>query len=149
MIAHFLALGDLISAQIAAKMPAAFRAVVDAADLAGVKDSLQLAPACHIVFLGAKPGVKLPRANLVAWDQRWLTVVVTRSAQGAKAGTGARALAGELLSQLLSPGVLSGWTPDVGVQPLEPIDPPAPPLLTQAGTLYVPVAWRARVTAWG
>lgn len=150
MLTHFLALGDLIKAQIEAEMPAAFRLVADAADLKGVKDSLQIAPACHIVFAGAKPGTALPRANLVAWDQTWLTVVVTRSAKDAKSGAGARALAGPLLSALLTPRLLAGWKPfaDESVQPLEPIAPPVPPLLTDAGTLYVPVAWKARVAAW-
>lgn len=148
MIAHFLALGDLIKAQIEAAMPLAFRLVADAADLKGIKDSLQVTPACHIVFAGARPGVSLPRANLVAWDQTWLTVVVTRSARDAKSGAGARSLAGPLLSNLLSPGVLSGWTPGAGVEPLEPIAPPAPPLVTDAGTLYVPASWKVRVTAW-
>lgn len=148
MLAHFLSLGDLIKTQIEAGMPDAFRLVADAADLKGVKDSMQIAPACHIVFAGAKPGASLPNANRVAWDQTWLTVVVTRSAKDAKSGAGARALAGPLLSQLLSPGVLSGWRADQSVLPLEPVAPPAPPLLTDAGTLYVPVAWKARVMAW-
>lgn len=148
MIAHFLALGDLIAEQIKVKMPNAFRLVADAADLKGVKDSTQIAPACHIVFAGAKPGAALPRANLVAWDQTWLTVVVTRSAKDPKSGAGARALAGPLLSQLLAPGVLSGWVPDQSVMALDPVASPAPPLLTDAGTLYIPVAWKARVMAW-
>ncbi len=150
MLTHFLALGDLIKTQIEAKMPGAFRLVADAADLKGVRDSTQLAPACHIIFAGAKPGASLPRSRAVAWDQTWLTVVVTRSAKDPKSGAGARADAGLLLSALLAPGVLAGWQPlsDESIQPLEPVAPPAPPLLTDAGTLYVPVAWKARVAAW-
>lgn len=150
MLAHFLQLGDLIKQQIEAKMPNQFRLVADAADLKGVKDSTQVAPACHVIFAGAKPGASLPRAQAVAWDQTWLTVVVTRSAQDPKSGAGARAKSGPLLSALLAPGVLAGWKPfaDDSVLPLEPAAPPAPPLLTDAGTLYVPVAWKARVSAW-
>jgi hypothetical protein len=148
MLAHFLSLEDLIKAQIEAKLPGIFRLVASAADLKGVKDSLQVTPACHVILAGLRPGVSLPRASAVAWDQTWLTVVVTRSAKDPKGGTGARETAGPLLSQLLSPGVLANWQPDPGVQPLEPIAPPAPPLVTDAGTVYVPLAWRARVFAW-
>lgn len=148
MLTHFLALGDLIAEQIKAEMPNAFRLVADAADLKGVKDSTQVAPACHIIFFGAKPGAQLKQSSKVAWDQTWLTVVVTRSAKDPKSGAGARALAGALLSSLLP--ALSGWKPfqDESVLPLEPAQAPAPPLLTDAGTLYVPIAWRARVAAW-
>ncbi len=148
MLTHFLSAGDLISAQIQAKLPAQFSKVAHAADLAGVKDSLQVTPACHVLLQNIKLASQIRMGDAEAWIQEWLTVVVTRSAQDAKTGAGAMALAGPLIGALLTPGVLAGWVMTEGVMPLEAINPPAP-LLTQAGTLYVPLAWRVTITNWG
>lgn len=145
MLAHFLALGDLIKTRIGDQMPNEFKSIAHAADLKGVKDSLQPAPALHVLFMGTNTGPALPRAAKVAWDQEWLTVVVTRSMKEAKSGAGAMELSGPLCGGLLA--ALTGWTPCDGVQPLEPIAPGVPPLVTTAGTLYVPLRWRARITS--
>lgn len=150
MLAHFLALGDLMIDQIGVALPGTFSLVAHAADLAGVKDSTQITPAVHIVYLGAKPGAQLrsdsplPPPAAVAWDQDWLTVVVVRSAKDPKQLTGAMTAAGPLVGQLLR--TLAGWKATDGVMPLESVPAGVPPLPSAAGTLYVPLRWRARVT---
>lgn len=147
MLSHFLAPGDLIIAQIQAALPGKFALVKHAADLAGVKDSLQVTPACHVLLQRMTLAAQLRQGDAVSWGQEWLTVVVTRSAKEAKTGAGAMALAGPLVGALLRPGVLAGWRMTEGVAPLEPLAPP-PPLLSTAGTLYVPLAWRVTVSDW-
>ncbi len=141
-LAHWLAFGDLLEEKIKADVPG-FTKVADAADLAGVKNSAQVVPACYVVYAGHVPGPMLRGSKHVSWDQTWLTVVVTRSAQEAKSGGGARRLAGPFCGALIK--AISGWTAADYVQPAEPIAPPAKPLLITAGTLYVPLAWRVRI----
>jgi hypothetical protein len=137
---HFLSVGDRLIDRI--ETLDRFRKVAHAADLTGVKDSLQLTPACHIVPAGFTLAAQLPRGTKQAWTQRWLTVVVTRSARQAKSGAGAMTLAGPLVSALLAPGFLAGWEPGAGCQPLEAASPPQPSVvLSDAGALYVALEW--------
>ena len=149
MLANFLALGDLVIERVKTELPSDFQLVAHAADLAGVKDSAQITPACHIVYLGARIGTQLqaaapPPAGKVAWDQDWMTVVVVRSAKDPKRLTGAMEVAGPLCGRLVT--TLTGWKADDGVMPLQAEPPGVPPLPSAAGTLYVPLRWRARIT---
>lgn len=146
MLAHFLALGDLIIGRVNAAMPSQFRLVAHAADLAGVKDSAQVTPGCHVLYVGSQPGAELRYSSAVVWQQDWLTVVVVRSAVLPKQLTGAVAQAGPLIGGLVRS--LAGWQPADGVEPLMPVAPGVAPLITEVGTLYIPLRWRALIKQW-
>lgn len=151
MLAHFLAVGDLIEQKIKSDLPDAFKLVAHAADLAGVQDSAQVHPACHIVYLGHRAGPmirserppSMRKKMPMVWEQDWMTVIVVRSSKDAKQLTGAMAIAGPLAGQLAN--LLADWKPTEGVEPLEPVAPGVPPLPSSAGTLYFPLRWRVAV----
>lgn len=95
-------------------------------------------PALGVVWGGYKVLESGPQALAARVAERWLTVVVVGSAQDARSGHAARALAQALVSQVLQ--ALSGAQPWPEAAPLALDDAPREGVLAQR--LFVPLAWR-------
>lgn len=112
--------------------------VFRAADLSGVAQASQAAPAVHVVPDGFD--IREER-GLVEISERWLTVIVVRNVRSAKSGEDARQDAGPILDAAFA--ALLGWIPVETVKPLLPSTPPRP--VFNAGMGYFPLAWQVRL----
>lgn len=135
-----LHLEPTIVERLKAVLPKAVR-VMSAADLAGVQQATQLAPAVHVMYQGYR--VKKTEANdLVSLvEQTWLTVIVVRNARDQKAGADARIDAGPIA--LAVHQALAGWLPEGACSNLRLAD--APNAGFDAGLFYMPLAWKTTV----
>ena len=123
------------------------RAVLSAADLAGVAESKQPTPALHVLYGGYTPGEQLKgsQGRVQASHQRWVVVVAVRNLRTPHTGEDARGEAGPLLSAVLE--ALQGWRPSAEHTPLELAAGPAPGFSKGYG--YFPLAFATRVVTRG
>ncbi len=135
-----LHLEPTIVERLRAKLPKAVR-VMSAADLAGMQQATQFAPAVHVIYQGYR--VRSVKANgLVSLvEQTWITVIVTRNARDQKAGTAARIDAGPVSLDVYQ--ALAGWLPDGACDVMTLAE--APNAGFDAGLFYMPLAWRTMV----
>lgn len=140
----FAAVEAALIARLKAKVqtPGLVRAVLSAADLAGVKEQSQTTPALHVVLLHFKVADSTSDGVTALVVQTWLIVAAVHNAvsgRGAGAATArAREDAGALLDAI-APALL-GWRPLVGgCGPLRMVDPPQPNV--GDGYAYYPMAF--------
>ena len=130
----------LLIARIEDQVPD-LRAVLSAADLAGVKAASQVTPAVHVLYGGddvpTREGDRGWTGKPQKILQRWMAVVAVRNARTQRTGAAAREDAGPLLSQLI--GALAGFQLDPALGPLKRI--PAPQPAYDAGFAYFPTLW--------
>lgn len=136
--ADFAALEDaivaLLQAAVAGMRPAV--SVLTAADLAGVSERAQLAPALHVIDNGfvPQPGAR-PHAVVLAHE--FYVVAVARNAADQRGGRAARAAAGPLAACAMA-ALLSETLPGA-TTPLALTRAPAP--AWRGGVYYLPTAW--------
>jgi len=137
MITDYLSAGDLIIARLKAQIPNV--AVLSARDLNGVKEFSQPAPAVQVLYAGDQviPGDLSDDAIATVVEQRWLLVVVTRSAKDTRGGTGAREEAGPLVTEVIQ--AVQGYSLGTGFSDLRRLNGPAPSF--GPGVLYVPLMY--------
>lgn len=114
------------------------RAVLTAADLAGVAAASQVTPAVHVIFGGYRVSGQREDGRSARIEQDWLTVAVARNvSQGAEAAAVLRDDAGALIDELLP--ALMGWKPSPGLRELKLTS--APRAAYQDGCMYLPIGW--------
>lgn len=137
----FTAVEAALIARLKAKVqtPGLVRAVLSAADLAGVKEQSQVTPALHVVLHRFSVADSTATSALIA--QTWLVVAaVKNSVSGRGAGAAAaraRVDAGMLLDAIVP--ALLGWRPVTDCSALKIVDPPAP--AGGEGFAYYPLAF--------
>lgn len=117
------------------------RAVLSAADLAGVTAAQQLTPAVHVLYMGDQvptgEGDRGWTGRPQKIIQQWMAVVAVRNARTQRTGAAAREDAGPLLSQLIA--ALAGFQLADELQPLKRIAAPKPAY--DASWAYFPTQW--------
>jgi hypothetical protein len=140
---HYLALGDLIEARLAALRPRWPQlAILPARDLAGVRESEQRLPAVHVLYAGDQLDAAQARGAIQTTDQGWLVVAAVRDVR--QPGVSAAQM-GELLDGLLT--TLLGWRPSDAHSPLRRVQGPNPTY--RGAVLYVPLLFRSRLLRTG
>lgn len=136
---NYLAAEELILARLSAVLGTDAKALA-ARDLAGVKESAQITPAVHVILDGDTPKGQAVRGKHCTVEQRWLLVVVTRSARDARSGAGARDAAGPLITGVLN--AMSGWSPpESRFQPFSRTATNYRPQYSPGGFFYFPLAF--------
>lgn len=140
----FLKAEPLIVARLQEQCPAA-RAVLTPADLAGVVEKSQVAPALHVVFDGftVKETNQLGLESL--FQERWLVVAAVKHAAQGKGAAGLRGEAGLILLEAYR--ALAGWKPADDLGWMIPATPP-PPVIGD-GYGYFPLAWSLQYVVQG
>jgi len=145
MLADYLAAEELIIARLTERV-GSVRAVLSAADLAGVQEAKQTTPALHVVYDGDRLGDSAGRGIANQVYQRWLVITAVRSARGQRTGAGAREAAGPIISAVLQ--ALLGWAPSDEHQPLVRTSAPRPHF-SAGGFAYFPLAFETRIDTGG
>lgn len=140
MTDHYLSAEGYLIEQLKAKVPG-FKAVLSAADLAGVLEAAQQTPAAHVLYWGERLGDSTGRGRAQMSYQQWLIVIATRNASTQRTGEAARNEAGPLIDAMLS--ALQGWAPANG-QPLQRIPGPKA-AYTRGGFAYFPFLFETRL----
>jgi hypothetical protein len=115
-----------------------------AADLAGVEESAQVAPAYQVLYRGdvfAGEGDSEGGTQVVF--QEWMTVIAVRNVRGGRTGAGARAEAGPLIARALR--LLNGHQLSAGFSPLKRVLPGPAPAYSDAGFAYFPIVHRTQI----
>ena len=120
------------------------RQVRMAVSIAELGEITPAAPAAWVVWDGDQIADDARSGASQSVDQRWLVVLIVRSAKEADAGGGVVTEAGPLMSEVLS--ALMGWTP-MGGMALRRTTAPTPGY--QAGYGYYPLAFTCRIVASG
>lgn len=114
--------------------------VFAARDLATVQESGQITPAVHVLLDSFEADAITRDGKAQQITQRWLVVIVVRSADGVRAGEGVKASAGPLIVRTFN--ALAGWEPPGGdFSPLLHVTPPARPDYSPGGFMYFPLAF--------
>lgn len=119
------------------------RAVLSAADLAGVEEAKQVTPALHVLYDGDDLGDRAADGADGIVRQRWLVIVAVRNARGQASGAGAREVAGPIILQVLA--ALGGWQPDEEHGELVRIAAPRP-AFSPGGFAYFPLAFHTAIS---
>lgn len=127
----------LLEAAVVGMSPAV--RVLTAADLAGMKEASQPAPAVHVVY----QGYRVLEDIGLAWRMgtTWLAVAVGKSAAKMRSGEVARQEAGVLSAHIT--GALAGAELEGAIRPLTLVTPPAASY--SAPFVYLPTAVMAEV----
>jgi hypothetical protein len=142
VIEDYLAAEPLIIARLAERVTDA--TTLTAADLQGVAEKAQVTPAIHVIYAGdvVPGGAAVDEGNYHLIRQQWMTVIAVRSARGQRSGSGARELAGPLITGAIK--ALASWRPVQGLGRLRRV--PAPrPTFTPGGFAYFPLQWELDV----
>lgn len=144
---NYLSAEAFIIARLREKAPEAVKAVLSAADLAGVAESKQVTPALHVLFHGYRPtrAVEGSRGAIQETEQTWVVVTAVRNLRTPKTGEHAREEAGPILSAVLA--ALQGWQPSPKHTPLELAGGPRAGFTGGYG--YFPLAFTTRVVTRG
>lgn len=133
-------------ARLQAKLDASIT-VLSARDLAGVKESLQTAPAVQVYGAPYTPTETAKNGRVVVVDQEWMCVVVVRNASTQKTGSAARLDAGPICDAVLQ--ALLGWPyTEPADTRLRLVRGPMP-AWTPGGFGYYPLAFTRRLTVTG
>lgn len=141
---NYLRIEALLRARIEASV-AGLKAVLGAADLAGVSEAAQITPAVHVLYDGDEVVTRGGDSVAVAVNQRWLVVVAVRNVRNQATGDAARAEAGELIWEVLR--AVQGWQPAADLGPLARVNGPAPAYIS--GFAYFPLAFNCLVPMTG
>lgn len=138
----YFGIEPLLMARLRERVPGA-RAILSAADLAGVQEQQQADPALHVFYMGDRFGDSARGGACVEIQQTWAVVVVVRELRAAAV---TRASAGELVGAVIA--AVQGWQagPDYG--PLRRIEAPQP-IYRPGGWCYFPLYFLARVLSEG
>lgn len=128
--------------RLEAKVKPHVRAVLSAADLAGVQESEQITPALHVILQGYRPTREQGSGLIQEIEQTWLVVAAVRNVRGIP---DAREDAGPILDAVLR--ALLGWRPDAGWTPFQLAAAPRPGF--SRGFLYFPLAFTTKIVARG
>lgn len=145
-----LSLSALLVSRLKQKCPSVGGKVFSTADLAGVEEASQIAPALHVILWDYAPVEVLPGGD-ARWKETWLVVAVVKNAARSDRA-GAQIEAGEpVVAEVVA--ALSGWRgmtesgKRVGEGPLKLIPGPRP--LCTATHAYFPIALSATVVTSG
>jgi hypothetical protein len=100
-----LVAGPLLIDRLKARCPSVGDSVFSTADLAGVAEKSQVAPALHVVLYGYTP--EQDNAGDVLWDETYLVVAVVKHAARKDRSQAQQDAAAPLLAEVLA--ALSGW----------------------------------------
>ena len=139
----WLHVGAQMADRLRAQVPE-LRQVRMAVSIAELGDITPAAPAAWVIWDGDQIADDARSGASQCVDQRWLVVLIVRSAREADAGGGVVAEAGRLMSEALS--ALMGWAPTGGMA-LRRTSAPTPGY--QAGYGYYPIAFNCRIVASG
>lgn len=117
--------------------------VFSAADLVGVEEKRQVAPALHVVLADYTP-VDVVGGDVV-WEEVWLVVAVVKNVARGERVSGQICDGRTILRSVLR--ALAGWRPAHGAPAFKPIKPPRP----QTGDThaYFPLAFKVRTATAG
>ncbi len=152
----WFALEELIVARLEGRVAEAVEAgtwgdrkvpkVIVAADLAGVEERAQMAPALFVVFDNYNPAQEVNRGRVQQVEQHWVIFVVTRNARGQHSGQGVRDDARPLLD--LVTRALCGWEPHPDFGALY-MGADTGPIYSEAGFGYFPLRFTTRCVVRG
>ena len=117
--------------------------VYDTKQYADAEEQSQLVPALAVIYNGYEPTAEEGRGLVQAVEFEFLTVIITRSSANTLRSTGAKTMASEIFHETVQ--ALTGWKPAPGVGRLK-LSPGPGAGYSDAGFVYMPVAWKARVT---
>lgn len=123
MLTDYLAAEQPIIERLREHVPG-LREVKSIMDVGAATAHSQVTPAAHVVYDGDRLQDTAGRGQSAMTSQRWIVIVLARSARGAASGAGARDLAGPLMIDVIS--ALSGFTPTSFHRPLERVNAPRP-----------------------
>lgn len=134
---NLLAAETIITDRLAEAMPALTPAprIATAKDLGELDNGRQITPAVYVVYEGMLVAQTQARGQLATLEQRWLTVVTTRSATAR--GQATTEAPGKILAAVWN--TLAGYAPGAGYSPITPRTPPSSGY--QGGFAYHPLAW--------
>jgi len=139
-VVNYLGAEPLLIARLQAQVPGV-KAVLSAADLAGVAESKQQTPALHVLFRGYRPTRTSGEGRVQETEQTWQVVVAVKNLRSPQTGEHAREEAGPLLAAVLA--ALQGWRPSAEHTPLTLAAGAAPGF--SRGYAYFPVAFGTNV----
>lgn len=145
MLADYLAAESLIVERLRDQVQD-LRAVLSAADLAGVEERSQVTPALHVLYYGDRLGATQGHNAGQIVYQQWLVVVSVRNARGQVSGQAARSDAGPIMAQVI--GAMLGWQPSVDFRPFGRVTAPRPSY-RPGGYAYFPLAFEAQIMTAG
>lgn len=145
MMDNYLSAEQPIIDRITALVPGLV-GVYHAADLDGVADKKQFAPAVHVLYKGDRvvegQGGRSTTGERQCVDQFWYVVLAVRNSRQAATGEPVRLDAGPLLTLILR--ALQGWAPTVEHSPLKRTS--GVDAGFSAGYLYIPLLFTTRIT---
>lgn len=122
------------------------RHVLNAADLAGVKQAAQSTPAIHVLYYGDRLGDSAGTKRARHVYQQWLTIMVIKDVRSQRTGQAAREQAGPFITGIIQ--ALQGWKPGAGFGELARFIGPRP-FYQPGGFLYVPLGWESLIATEG
>jgi len=134
--ADHLAAEALIVARLQAQVPALTR-VYGLGELAQLDEASQTVPSAHVIYQGESFEGEAGRGAKQKVLQTWLVVIAIDSAVDPVTGSGARASAGSLMSQVIT--ALAGYELATGFRPCKRVNAPAPAYAGQFA--YFPLAF--------
>ncbi|GHU38475.1 hypothetical protein AGMMS50256_37820 [Betaproteobacteria bacterium] len=138
-----LSLSPCLVERLKLRCPSVNGKVFSTADLSGVQEAAQAAPALHVVLWDYAPVEVLPGRADIRWRETWLVVAVVKNA-ARKDRAGAQIEAGDpLVAEVLD--ALAGWRPEARIiqGALKAIPGPRP-VCTDTHA-YFPLAFEANV----
>lgn len=143
MLQNLLALEPELMAHLVQALSSVSPAVhvLCAADLADVREEVQLTPAVQVIYHGTRIVQSRSDGRAARISQTWLLVVATRNVRGLKSGADARASAGVLAATVAR--AVMGWRAPSAATPFVLADAPAAGY--SAGHQYLPLGLEAEL----
>lgn len=138
---NYLSAGPLIIDQLKSEIPELANAIFSAADLEGVTEARQHAPALHVLYFGDR--VIECRGSACTVEQLWYVVVVARNVKTQRSSEDARMEAGFIIKKVMKS--LLGWRPSNEHDSLKRINGVSPAF--GAGFAYIPLLFTTKLTA--
>ena len=142
-----LLLSPLLINRLKQKCPSVSGHVFSSADLAGVQEAAQIAPALHVVLWDYTPAEALPGRAGTSWRETWLVIAIVKNA-ARKDRSGAQIeAASPILDEALA--AVEGWFPESGgaLGSLQAVSGPRPAFTPTHA--YFPLAFAVNVeTGW-
>lgn len=116
------------------------------AELAGVEEQSQVAPAIQVLLNGYQPVDERGEGKITLFELDWLIVVAVRSGYEVRSGEGLRIEATPMMDLVLA--ALLGWKPSADFSHMKAAPAPGP-AYTDAGFGYFPLMFKTRATVRG
>lgn len=130
--------GEVIIERLKTHVPEVGGHVFSTADLVGVEEKRQFAPALHVVLADYSPVEEV--GGDVIWEEIWLVVIVVKNVARSERVAGQIGEGRLILSSVLRH--LAGWRPYSGTPAFKPVKPPRPQ--TSDTHAYFPLAFKVR-----